>query len=322
MSQIPSVELYRRLFFVRRCEEYIIKHYSEDQMRTPMHMSMGQEFIPVGICTGLEGRGDIFSSYRSHAAFLAQTMDSDMFFGELHGRVTGSAEGKGGSMHLSAPEKGHILSSGLVAGPISVAVGTGFANRRLQTGRTSVVFFGDGATDAGTFWESLNIASLYRVPMFFVCEDNGLAVHTFPQERRGYRSILGVAEQFRCHVFSDESNDVEEVYKLARKGLDAMAADPAPVFMNIRCCRYLEHIGITDDWHVGYRPKSEYDEWFAKDSLAVQRNRLIGLGMGEADVATLEDELDSRIRASVTTSAQAPKPGPDRLYHGVYHEKA
>ena len=171
MTEIPSLKLYRGLFFARRCEEYIIKHYPEDEMRTPMHMSMGQEFIPVGICQGLEGRGDIFSSYRSHAPFLAQTMDSDRFFGEMYGRVNGTAEGKSGSMHLAAPECGHIMASGVVATTIPIAVGAAFANQRRQNGRTAVVFLGDGAVEAGVFLESVNVASLYRLPVFFVCED-------------------------------------------------------------------------------------------------------------------------------------------------------
>ena len=113
MTDVPSFDLYRRLFLVRRAEEYIIKHYQEDLMRTPMHMSMGQEFVSVGVCMALNGRGDIFASYRSHAAFLAQTADTDRFFGELYGRTNGIADGKGGSMHLAAPECGHILSSGV-----------------------------------------------------------------------------------------------------------------------------------------------------------------------------------------------------------------
>src|SRR3954468_6835807 len=117
---IPSIELYRGLFLARCCEGYIIRHYAEDQMRTPMHMSMGQEFIPVGVCQALKGKADVFCSYRSHAAFLAQTMDSDRFFSELYGRCGGSADGKGGSMHLSAPDRGHLLSSGVVASPIPV----------------------------------------------------------------------------------------------------------------------------------------------------------------------------------------------------------
>ncbi len=162
LPKTTAIQLFKSLFLARRSEEYIVKHYPENQMRTPMHMSMGQEFVPVGVCAGLDGKADVFASYRSHAAFLAQTHDTDRFFSELYGRTSGTGEGKGGSMHLAAPDQGHMLSSGVVATQIPVAVGAAFANLRLGTGRTAVAFFGDGAADAGVFWESINSAALFR----------------------------------------------------------------------------------------------------------------------------------------------------------------
>src|SRR3990167_9213033 len=145
MTKEIAIQLFRSLFLARRSEEYIVKHYPVNRMRTPMHMSMGQEFVSVGVCQALEGKADVFASYRSHAAFLAQTHDTDRFFSELYGRTSGTGEGKGGSMHLAAPDQGHMLSSGVVATQIPVAVGAAFANLRLDTGRMAVAFFGDGA---------------------------------------------------------------------------------------------------------------------------------------------------------------------------------
>jgi pyruvate dehydrogenase E1 component alpha subunit len=285
-------------------------------------MSMGQEFIPVGVCAALEGKADVFASYRSHAAFIAQTLDSERFFGELYGRCNGTADGKGGSMHLSAPDRGHLVSSGVVASTISVAVGTGFANQRLGNGRTAVVFFGDGAIDAGVFFESINAACLYRIPVFFVCEDNGLAVHTGPQDRRGFDSVEELVGRFRCHVYSDSSNDVESVYRITRDAMARTSRDRLPVFMNIHCYRYLEHVGIGEDWHYGYRSKDEYQRWLQKDSQAVQRRRLLQQGLPESKLAALEDEIDKVVSRSVAKAKAADKPAPHRLYHGVFHEKA
>jgi TPP-dependent pyruvate/acetoin dehydrogenase alpha subunit len=322
MTEIPSLELYKVLFFARRCEEYILKHYPDDLMRTPMHMSLGQEFVPVGVCRALEGKGDVFASYRSHAAFLAQTLDSDRFFGELYGRVTGTADGKGGSMHLSAPDKGHLLSSGVVASTIPVAVGTAFANKRLNTGRTAVVFFGDGAVDEGGFWESINAASLFQLPVFFVCEDNGWAVHTPPSAHQGFSSLEDVGRLFDCYVFADHSNDVERVYSITREAMTKVAEKPRPVLMHIKCCRYLEHVGIFEDWHLGYRGEAERELWKNKDSLRVQRDRLKQQGHSEAEIKSLENEIDDNVRRSVARAAQSPVPTPDRLHHGVFHEKS
>jgi pyruvate dehydrogenase E1 component alpha subunit len=317
---IPSLELYKVLFFARSCEESIINHYPEDLMRTPMHMSLGQEFIPVGVCRALEDKGDIFASYRTHAAFLAQSLDSDRFFAELYGRVSGTAEGKGGSMHLSHPEKGHLLSSGVVGSTIPVAVGAAFANKRLQTGRTAAVFFGDGAVDEGGFWESVNAASVFHLPIFFVCEDNGWAVHTPPAAHKGFSSLREVARIFDCHFFEDDSGDVERVYAITREAMKTVAQRERPVLMHLKCCRYLEHVGIYEDWNLGYRPLAERDEWKSKDSLSRQRARLLAQGFTEADIARIESDISDTIRRSVERATQAPVPSPDRLFYGVYYE--
>ena len=140
----------------------------------------------------------MFASYRSHAAFLAQTHDTDRFFSELYGRTSGTGEGKGGSMHLAAPDQGHILSSGVVATQIPVAVGAAFANLQLRHRTHRRGFFGDGAADAGVFWESVNAAALFQLPVMFVCEDNGYAVDTPREARQVASSLAEAVKPFGC----------------------------------------------------------------------------------------------------------------------------
>jgi acetoin:2,6-dichlorophenolindophenol oxidoreductase subunit alpha len=315
-----SLALYRRLYLARRSEEFVIEHYPEDQMRTPMHMSMGQEAVSVGLCLGLDGLGDIFTSYRSHAAFLAQTGSPELFFGELYGRVSGTASGKGGSMHLAAPNLGHMCSSGVVASTVPMAVGTAFANVQLKSDRLAVVFFGDGATDAGVFWESLNAAALFRLPMIFVCEDNGFAVNTPSKDRRGYRSLPDLARQYNCDVYEDASNDVESIYRLTREAAALSRERRRPAFMNITCIRYLEHVGISEDWATGYRDREDFDFFFERDCLRVQRLRLLEYGMSEVELAAEERAITMQIEAAIQSSKQAAKPAAESLYRGVYHE--
>ncbi len=323
LPKTTAVQLFKSLFLARRSEEYIVKHYPENQMRTPMHMSMGQEFVPVGVCAALEGKADVFASYRSHAAFLAQTHDTDRFFSELYGRTSGTGEGKGGSMHLAAPDKGHMLSSGVVATQIPVAVGAAFANLRLGTGRMSVAFFGDGAADAGVFWESINAAALFRLPVMFVCEDNGYAVDTPREARQMAASLTEAVKPFGCDTYEDDSGDVESVYVLARAAADKARSERRPAFLNIKCCRYLEHVGIGDDWHWGYRDKTVVErDWISRDALKVQRARLATHQVSESAIAAMEEEIDKAIRASVKRAAEAPIPAPERLHAGVFHEKA
>lgn len=319
MIKIPSEELYRRLFLVRRSEEYIIKHYREDLMRSPMHMSMGQEFVSVGVCAALEGKGDIFASYRSHAAFLTQTLDTDSFFGELYGRTTGTADGKSGSMHLASPKSGHILSSGVVASHLPAAVGASYANERLQNGRIAAVFFGDGALDAGVFWECINVASLLRLPILFICEDNGLAVHTPRTDRHVLEDVCEVVQKFTCVTYEDASNDVESVFRIACDAKVRAMAERRPAFLHIKCCRYLEHVGINEDWDVGYRDKAFSESWFTRDSLKIQRERLLSSGISEARLAQVESDIDQSIQVSVRHASVAPVPPSKSLYDGVFY---
>lgn len=323
LSKTTSIQLYKSLFLARRSEEYIVKHYPENLMRTPMHMSMGQEFVSVGVCAALDGKADVFASYRSHSAFLAQTHDTDRFFSELYGRTSGTGEGKGGSMHLAAPDQGHILSSGVVATQIPVAVGAAFANRQLGTGRTSAVFFGDGACDAGVFWESVNTASLFKLPVLFVCEDNGYAVDTPREARQVSKSLSEAVKPFGADTYDDDSGDVESVYVLAREAAAKAHRDRRPAFLNIKCCRYLEHVGIGTDWSWGYRDQATVErEWIARDALKRQRARLAQHQIGESAIAAMEDEIERAIQTSVKRASQAPIPQPARLYAGVFHEKA
>ena len=316
-----SVELYRKLYLIRRAEDLIIKHYPEDEMKTPMHMSKGQEAISVGVCHALGPKNQILATYRSHAAFLAKTEDTDRFFAELYGRQTGTAQGKSGSMHLAFPEKGHLFSSAVVASGLPAALGVAFANQWKGEGAICSVFFGDGAFDEGVFWESLNVACVMKLPVLFVCEDNGYAVHATKEIRQGYKSIIDILTQFECNVFEENTADVELIYHLTQKGMDSIRQTKRPAFLHLKCCRYLQHIGIEEDFHLGYRSRDEYQEWFKRDSLAVQRKRLLGNGYLEEDLVRMETAIDEQLEGSLKKAKEAPFPTPDQLYRGVFYEK-
>ncbi len=312
--------IYELLFLVRRAEDYIIKHYHEDEMKTPMHMSMGQEAIPVGVCAALGEKADIYSSYRSHAPFLAKTSDVEGFFAELYGRAEGVGGGKGGSMHLANIDRGHMCSTAIVASGIPVAVGTAFANMRLGTGRMTATFFGDGAVDEGNFWESLNAACVMRIPLLFVCEDNGLAVHTGKRQRHGYRSIAEVVRGFDCIVAEDSSNDAQRIHDIAAGAIARCRAERRPAFLLFECYRYLEHVGINPDFDAGYRDKRDYEAYLAKDCIALQRRRLLAGGATDAEIKALEGAIDQRVRAAVERAKQAALPEAGQLFHGIFHE--
>lgn len=314
-----NLELYRKVRLIRRAEEGIVRHYGEDEMKSPMHMSMGQEAAPAAISVSLGDRAQLVTTYRSHAPFLAQTDDVDKFFAEMYGRVTGTAEGKSGSMHLAILEKGHLCSTAIVGAGIPMAVGSAFASKRRETGKIAVAMFGDGATEEGSFWECLNVASVMKLPIIFALEDNEYAVHTRPQVRRGFISFEAVAKAFDMPYLRFDDNDPLTGCQTVDKARDMIDARPGPVFLHIVCYRYLEHVGINTDFHTGYRGKDEYERWLVRDSVELQRKRLLAAGR-EKDIETIDEEIDERIVAAIAAAKAAAFPAPSRLMEGIFHE--
>lgn len=314
-----NIELYRTIYRIRSAEAGIRKYYHEDEMKTPMHMSMGEEALVAGVCRGFGEDSQAFGSYRSHALYLAKTGDTDGFFAELYGKITGPARGKAGSMHMSSPPHGLMCCAAVVASTIPLAVGTAFANKTRGTGRLTTVFFGDGAMDAGVFWESLNSASVMRLPVAFVCEDNDLAVHTKRRQRHGFESAAQVASQFDCAVYESDSTDVEEIQRIAAEAADEMRRDPRPAFLRLRWYRYLEHVGINEDFEAGYRSRDEYLQWFKLDPVALQRAKLVREGwLGERGVVDLERAIDDQVERSIQAAKAAVFSGKDELYQGLF----
>jgi TPP-dependent pyruvate/acetoin dehydrogenase alpha subunit len=312
-----NLELYRKLYLARRAEEKIRQHYMEDEMKTPMHMSMGEEAIAVGVCQALKAEDHVFCTYRSHAIFLAKTQKTDDFFAEMYGKDTALLKGKGGSMHMCAPEFGFMGTSAIVASIIPVAVGAAFANKRKDNGKVVAVFFGDGAIDEGDFWESLNVACLMKLPVLFVCEDNELAVHTATSKRRGYASITDIVSKFNCNVLKENTTDAEVIYELTRQAIRLIKTNQMPCFMHLRYYRYLEHVGVNEDFDAGYRSREEFEEWYKKDPVSLQREKLLKNGVREEEIIKFERETNNQIENSIRLAKEAPFSEASELYKDV-----
>lgn len=314
MDAKTDIELYRMVYLIRECENEIIREYSNDEMKTPMHMSSGSEAIVSGVCAALALDDQVFGTYRTHALYLAKTNDPVSFFCELYGKVSGVGRGKAGSMHLSDPSRGHMVSSAIVASTIPVAVGNAFANKRNDNGKITVSFFGDGAINEGNFWESLNLACLWKLPIIFVCEDNELAVHTNKSQRDGYDDIKCIVENFNCTVLYSESTDASVILDLTREAIAILPQ--CPVFMHLKYYRYLEHVGVNEDFDAGYRSKSECEDWKKRDPLIVLKNRL-----SKQDVETVEREVNFIVASSIVAAKCDPFADLNEIYNYVYIER-
>lgn len=312
-----SLALYQKLYLIRRATEKICREYPSDQIKTPVHLSMGEEAISAGICHALGARGQFCGTYRNHGLYLSLTLETDQFFAELYGKKTGASGGKAGSMHLTAPDQGLISTSAVVGTTIPVAVGAAFANQVLGNDKIVVVFFGDGALNEGAFWESFNAACAWELPMIFVCEDNGLATHTKKTDREGYYNIRHVISQFDCMALSDTTTDVEVIYHLALRAEQLAKVRPGPVFLHLNYYRYMEHTGTKQDFDKGYRDKGEFEEWLKVDPVKLQRERLVKDFGLEAEVLEIEISINEQIQKSVDLAKEADFPGEEELFKGV-----
>lgn len=316
-----SRKLYRQLHMIRSAENAIRAHYVENEMKMPMHMSIGAEAIAAGVCHALGERGLVFCTYRSHATYLAKANETDKYFAELYGKVSGIARGKAGSMHLSSPEHGFLGASAIVASTIPVAVGVALAQKRKKTKNMVAVFFGDGAIDEGVFWESWNIACLMKLPVLFVCEDNHLAVHTSGEARHGYSSITRVLKQFTGNVFESRTTDVEEIAALTKKAMEGYAREERPAFLRLHYYRYLEHVGVNEDFDQGYREQKEFVQWYKRDPVLLQRKRLLRLGVAEEAIKKEEEAMEKQIAESIERAKKAKFPEPKELFTNVFYGK-
>lgn len=308
--------LYKKMYLIREAEAEIRREYPKDEMKTPMHMSLGGEAIAAGICQALPEDSHVYGTYRSHALYLAWTEETDKFFAELYGKTDGTSGGKAGSMHLASPEYGLIATSAVVGTTIPLALGDAFEAKYNGLNRITAVFFGDGATDEGVFWESLNAACLFELPLLFICEDNDLAIHIKKNRRRGYDSLKNVVRNFRCNVFEDKGNDAEKIYSLACAAIDLIRTKHQPSLLNLTYYRGLEHVGVNKDFDARYRSEKESIEWFKKDPLDTLKEKLSKDHLEE--VLQTEWQIRNQVFESRIKAQKANFPTDAELIKGVF----
>jgi TPP-dependent pyruvate/acetoin dehydrogenase alpha subunit len=299
--------LYEELFYkalrIRLAEERIIQLYPTDKIQSPVHLSIGQEAVAVGACHSLKPTDLLFSSYRGHAFYLAKGGDLKALFAELYGKATGCCSGKGGSMHLAAPKKGFMVTSAVVGSPIPNAVGAAFAAQRLKKDQVIVSAFGDGATEEGVYHESLNFAALHRLPVIFLCENNGLAVHAKLQARQSYRIDEFVKSYGMEPTVISKGYDLLKVEEVFSKMVELVRQKGGPQFIEIQTYRTKEHVGPGEDYEAGYRSRDELERWQAKDPL-IQDQALID---------KFSPEILKEVDQAVQFAESSPWPDPAEL---------
>lgn len=296
-------------------EEEVARAYPSDKIKSPVHLSIGQEAASVGVCAALEPQDMVFGTYRCHALYLAKGGDLKEMIAELYGKVTGCARGKGGSMHLISLEAGMHGASAVVGTTIANAVGHAYALKYQKKNSLVVSFFGDGATEEGVFGESLNFAVLKQLPIIFVCENNQYAIHTHQTRRQGKPNVCARAEGYGIPSERIEHGDVLYLYERMKALAPRVRAGGGPHFLEVMTYRWQEHVGPNRDFQLGYRTEDEMHPWVEND----QVDRLKHMVDGPTR-AKLEEEVEEEIAAAFAFAESSPVPPAEELYADIFKE--
>jgi len=305
--------LYRSLRRIRRVEEEIARIYPTDKIKSPVHLSIGQEGIAVGVCDPLEARDAVSGTYRGHATYLAKGGSLPGMMAELFGKDTGCARGKGGSMHLIDMAAKVLGTSAVVGTTVPVAVGYALAQKRLKTGAVVACFLGDGATEEGCFAESLNFAALHKLPVIFVCENNGFAIHEPIAKRQATDKICARVATYGIPAKRFADSDTASIRAHVAKALPKMRKGGGPIFLECMTWRWREHVGPGEDYDAGFRARATLAKWQRKDPVAK-----FGKALAAAARARIDAEIEAEIAAAVKFAEESPFPAAQELYTDVF----
>lgn len=318
MQQDLIARLYKRMSLIRRFELRLAEIYHTDAVKSPIHLSVGQESIAVGVCDALAADDIVSNTYRCHATYIAKGGDLHKMMAELFGKATGCAGGKAGSMHLIDMEHGVMGASAVVGTTVPVAAGYALAMQMeaKTTGKQRVVVavFGDGCTEEGCFYETINFAALHKLPILFVCENNRLAIHTPIEKRWATEKLCERIETFGIKTHKIDDANVFTVRDTVANAVEQIRNhQTGPIFIECATYRWLEHVGPRDDHEDNYRDLTEYDRWKQDDQISALAKML-----DEMTVARLEHEITEEIKAAEQFAENSPYPAPEELYNHVY----
>lgn len=313
------VHLFRDMLRIRLIEEEIERRYSQDQMKTPIHLVIGQEATSVGCCAALRKEDLLYSSHRTHGNYLAKGGDLRAMLCEMHCRINGCAGSRGGSMHLIDKSVGMAGTSAIVGGAIPIATGAALAAQIRKLDRVSVVFFGDAATEEGVASESLNFAALKKLPVIFFCENNFYSVQSPLATRQPVREIYKWAAGYGIASVRVDGTNVLAVYEATREAVKRAREGGGPTFIEAPVYRFRAHGGAGDDSHTGYRDPAEREAWEKICPVETYFQFLARAGlMNDAQRQELHAQIMQEILEAFDYALASPNPEEKDLYTHVY----
>ena len=316
-SAATQLDLYRTMLRIRRCEEQLARSYAAGRITGACHTYVGQEAVAAGVCAHLRDDDAVFSTHRGHGHALAKGVPPRALMAELFGRATGCSGGRGGSMHLFAPELGMMGTSGIVGPCILQAAGAGYSFQLLETDRVGVAFFGDGAVGNGAFHEGLNLAAIWDLPVLFVCENNMYATEVAFDYAARNTDVAGRAGGYGMPGECVDGNDALAVYAAAGEAVGRARAGGGPSLVECRTYRTRPHAeGMGDG---GYRSREEIDRWRQRDPIPLLAHALLdGSAASADDLEAVAAEVDAEIAEAAAFAEASPWPDPATVSDHVY----
>ena len=313
------LKLYRQMMTVRGFEEQVLRLYEKTLIPGIAHVSVGQEAVPVGVCAALTPDDYITSTHRGHGHCLAKGAEVNRMFAELFGKVDGYCQGKGGSMHIANQKSGNLGANGIVGGGISIATGAALSAKLQKNNRVSVSFFGDGALNQGILAESMNMASIWNLPVIFACENNQYGEYT-PMRRVTAGTLKIRGEAFSIPSVTVDGMNVLAVYEAISSAVELARKGEGPSFLIFSTYRYYGH-GMGDR-NRSYRTREEESEWREKrDPIDNFKRHLLETDdVSESELDKIQAEVTQEIEKGVAFAQQSPYPTPEAVSKHVYAE--
>jgi TPP-dependent pyruvate/acetoin dehydrogenase alpha subunit len=301
------------MYLIRRVEEEIIRLYPTDKIKSPVHLSIGQEAVAAAVCDQLDKRDYVFGTYRGHALYLAKGGDVPRMMAELYGKVDGCARGKAGSMHLVDPEVGMMGTSAVVATGISNAVGAALALRMKKSPAIVACFFGEGAVDEGAFHESINFASLKKLPILFVCENNFYAIYSHVKDRLAGPGLCARARAYGVEAELIEDHEPMKLHERVGAAVATVRSGSGPRFLECMTYRWRDHVGPGEDRIHQYRPDDELNAKIDGDNL-----KIVGDMLSAALRKSIEAAEEKRIADAIAFAEASQFPADREVFEHVF----
>ena len=316
LSRDDVLQALRRMHRIRRFEEAAEDSYIRGLSYGTMHLSIGQEATAVGVCAALSDADWITSTHRGHGHCIAKGAELKPMFAEFLGRETGYCKGRGGSMHIAEPAKGNLGANGIVGGGLPIAVGAAFSAKRLKTGAVAVAFFGDGANNEGVFHEALNLASIWKLPVVFVCENNQYAMSMAISRATAVANVADRASAYALPSVIVDGNDFASVAEASFEATDRARAGEGPTLIEAKTYRTRGHSRSDRN---RYRSREEIDAWKARDPIVRFEREIVALGLAsETRIAKIAAEAEKEMAEAIAFASASPWPSAIDVARDVY----